>query len=332
MPEPHPEIAGPELNTGPGGVGLTEPHAEPRATLPKLRLYVAILLLAPFLFLAACFALVRSDLFQHHDPNVYLATIGYATKLHNSDCQVLIYGDSSALVGVDPATIQRLTGLSACNIAEFAGMTMVNGTFLVDDYLKHNQRPRYLVFLFAPENLAPYPKWQYVSSFEAIFFRIHQGFDRGLFHLLVFHGEDVLSTAESASRYALTWPAYKPLTSSQLHDRETNRGRLSVPGKTLTECEAVGRLHPPSRAWTNDLRARYGIDGTHVLVDVTPVPTCDPALPIYRTELTPGIVDNQLHTYPIDFYNQTGRLHMTPPGINAISAEIAAQIKQQETR
>ena len=37
-------------------------------------------------------------------------------------------------------------------------MTMVNGTSIVDDYLRHNPRPRYLVFLYAPENLAPYPE------------------------------------------------------------------------------------------------------------------------------------------------------------------------------
>ena len=57
------------------------------------------------------------------------------------------------MVGVIPQVIEQRTGLTACNIAEVAGVQSINGMAVTDAYLQHNQRPKYIVFLYAPEKL-----------------------------------------------------------------------------------------------------------------------------------------------------------------------------------
>ena len=87
--------------------------------------------------------------------NTYVANLGYGATLYGVDCQVVVSGDSSAMVGVDPGLIRRRTGLNTCNIGEFEGMTILNGTMVVDRYLAQNAKPRFLVFRYTPEDLIP---------------------------------------------------------------------------------------------------------------------------------------------------------------------------------
>jgi hypothetical protein len=77
--------------------------------------------------------------------------------------------------------------------------------------------------------------------------------------------------------------------------------------------------------WLATLRSTYGVDGTHVLIDVTPMPPCDEGLPFYRTHLA-GLTDNTVDTLPIGDYNTSGRLHTTELGTTALSERIADQI------
>ena len=301
---------------------------------PHLRLFLAILLLTPILCLAVCFGIMRSDWFFRHTHGLYLVNLGYGMTLHNTDCQVLLYGDSSALVGLDPATIQAVTGLSTCNIAEFAGMTMINGTMVLDSFLAHNPRPRYIVFLFTPEDLAPYPKWQYVGTYEGILARVRFQPDAGLLRMIVLHPGETIGAFAVSGEFALRWAVQHPMPPESYQDRARNRGRLDDPTPAITLCPTDARLHAPQKSWTDALRARYGVDGTRVLIDVTPVPTCEPTLDFYGPRLAPdqGIIDNRLHTYPVNWYISSGRLHLGHEGIHQLSTEIGNQVADQSAK
>ncbi len=323
------EPLSPELNTAPDGIGLTEPHTEPSPRSPRLRVYVAALLLAPFLYMLICFFVMRSDFFLRRTQNVYLGNMGYGLQLKNADCQVLIYGDSSAMVGVDPHALEQSTGLSACNIADYAGMLRLNGTMVLDTYLAHNPRPRYLVFLLAPEDLTP--AWRHDGNYEAVLMRVREHPDAGLLYAAIRHGEDVLSAIGISGRYALTWLVQRPPPASSFHQREATLGRFPDPKGRMDACTPDFRVSPPDRPWVDAFRARYSGGGTRVLVDVVPVPACDPALSTYSRQLAPGtgIIDNRLKTYPISWYTESGRLHLgSPEGWGHLTAEVAAQINQ----
>ncbi len=321
----------PELNTAPDGIALTDPHTEPPAPPRRLRLYVGALLILPFAYITVCFFVMRSDFFLRQTQNIYLAQMGYGLRLRNADCQILVFGDSSAMEGVDPGILTKETGLSACNIAEPAGVMRLNGTMVLDTYLTRNPRPKYLILLLSPNGMRP--TWLHEGNYEAVLMRVREKPDLGLLYAVIRHADDILPAIGTSGRFVLTWIIHPPLPASLVHRRDDNRGRYPDASERMTTCLTDARINPPSREWVDSFRRRYGVDGTHVLVDVTPVPDCDPAQATYMREFAPGtgITDNRLQIFPTHWYTQSGHFHLgSSEGWGHLTASIADQINAQQ--
>jgi hypothetical protein len=97
---------------------------------------------------------------------------------------------------------------------------------------------------------------------------------------------------------------------------------------TRKNCETLRHDAVPDKRWIAGLRSKYGRDGTTVLVDATPVATCDPSLGFFKQH-SPEVIDNRLETLPIDAYTIDGRLHVNAKGSKLISVMLADQIVQQ---
>jgi hypothetical protein len=307
------------------GIDTGEVRHEPMAARGRLRGYVAALLLTPFVLLIGTTFWMTTEVYRNHSVYRHLVGTGYGMRLHGADCDVVVYGDSSALVGVDPAAIEQHTGLKTCNIAEIAGVQEVNGMIVPDTYLENNKRPRYMVFLYVPENLNDASKWTEVSTFEGIFFRLQMRPDRAFWKTMAKHPEAITAVAEGGLRTGV-----QGLFSRPPHVREQLQGRLPEPGPVLTECIPAFAVRAPDAGWIQHLRQRYGVGGTRVLVDVMPEPPCDATRSFYDAQLAPGMVDNQLGTLPLSMYANTGRLHVNDDGAQMVSLMIAAQIVKAE--
>ena len=292
--------------------------------------YCLLLLSIPLAAMFASLFVLRTDWFPPRAGNTYIATIGYGAKLRNASCDVLINGDSSALVGVVPETITQQTGLSACNISEFGGMEQVNGRMILETYLKNNARPRFLIFLYAPENLSPRDKWTSVSHFEGILYRLRTHPDAALVGTLLLQAKELFAFWTLGMRLAVQAFITPPLAEEVQRARETHGGWLAVPGSILTKCQTNVVLESPDADYANALRRQYGVGGTKVLVDVTPEPECEPHYDFYAARL-PGVIDNSQQKYPLNLYNDSGRLHLIRSGAERFSAEIAAQISAPVT-
>jgi hypothetical protein len=313
-------------------VKIDEARPAAAAARGQLIAYCIALGVTPFLLLFLAFAIAPTDWAVRHTGNSYLLNIGYAAKLEDADCQVVIYGDSSAMVGLDPAVIHERTGLSTCNIAEFAGMSMVNGMMIPDLYLRHNPSPKVWVFDFAPENLAVYKEWQTVSLYEAILFRVRERRDLSTLSLLLAHPKEAIEFAGLGLRLALLGLAKQMLPNSTAEIRSAHRGWFPTPGEGLKECSPERREHPADPEYIRDIRSRYGADGAAVIVDSTPEPACDPTFQFYAIR-HPAPTDNQIEAYPVSDFNGSGRLHMTSAGVakfsNAVSDQIIETLKRQ---
>jgi hypothetical protein len=196
--------------------------------------------------------------------------------------------------------------------------------------LAHNAKPRVFLFDCAPENLAPYPKWQTVSLFEAILFRLRVKRDFSTAALLGTHPRDLINFATLALRLSLNGIAKQPLEATTLAIRDDNRGYFPTPGGGLESCPDDHREHPASPDWIAAIKKKYGQDGTIVIVDATPEPACDVNLDYYaHTHVAP--TDNKLEIYPSEYFNASGRLHMTRPGTDRFSNAIGEQISLKLT-
>jgi len=60
---------------------------------------------------------------------------------------ILIFGDSTAGVGISPKRLYENTGLTCANLATRAGTTVAANYFLFQNYLKNNNPPEYIVLM-----------------------------------------------------------------------------------------------------------------------------------------------------------------------------------------
>jgi hypothetical protein len=275
--------------------------------------------------LIAAFVVAPSDWAVRHGGNIYLANVGYVTKLKNADCQVVIYGDSSAMVGLDPAVIRARTGLSACNIAEPAGMTMINEMMVPDLFLANNPKPKVWVFDFAADALAPYKTWDSVQTYEAIYLRLRLHKDLSTLKLLAEHPKQAFEFASLSLRLALFGVFKRPLPDSAYEVRSQNGGRYPSPDPPMTACGPEKFEHPSDPAYIAAIRARYGGDGAIVFVNSTPKPECDPSLDFYLKK-HPAATDNKLEVYPMADFDNHGHSHMKESGVVKFSTSVGDQI------
>ncbi len=119
----------------------------------RLRLYVAVLVLFPFVAIIFTLWWMTTASYLRHAQYAYFVGTGYGSKLRGADCQVVVDGDSTALVGVLPEVIEQRTGLKTCNIAEVAGVKVVNGMMVLDDYLRTTAGRAFCCFCMRPRTL-----------------------------------------------------------------------------------------------------------------------------------------------------------------------------------
>jgi hypothetical protein len=299
--------------------------------------YLLPLILIPLLLPIAAVFIVPTAWFAQHSGISYLATVAYGATLRDTNCQVVIYGDSTAMLGIEPERVRQLTGLSTCNIAEYMGITMLDGTRLVDQYLARNRRPRYLIFNYAPEDLNPNQQYgnTNIHLFEAITYTLRQR-GRGVIMLLRHPGEFLDWSCRGlriAAERVVTKPAVSAVTKPfspeiQYLRNRTVGGMVPEDSQALSSCSYQSRANAPDRNWIEFLRSKYGRDGTTVLIDATPIPACDPNLSFFRETLA-GVVDNRVDTLPVNDFLEGGR-HTTTAGSVLLSDRIASQIRTSE--
>ena len=137
------------MSATPARLQTTEHH--PTSPVRVLRRYLAGMVAAPLLVLCFTAWATMQPWFLLHDNYDFGRVMGYGLQLKGMRCQVVIYGDSTAMADVDPKLITARTGLTACNIAETRPVEdMVGVDFPLDEYLAHNQQPRYLVTAWTP--------------------------------------------------------------------------------------------------------------------------------------------------------------------------------------
>jgi hypothetical protein len=289
--------------------------------------YLILPILCPILIVVSAFVILPSHWFTVRSDIPYLVNMGYADSLHHHECQVLLYGDSSAMTDLSPKLITEQTGLSACNIAEYQGLAHVTKTLMVDEYLANNPRPRYIVFMYTPDDLMA-PTWKF-SSYESTTYLVQRRRSLATAWQLAIHPKSTLDWATHGMRMVLLRVRAAPFPPSVYRLRADQEGLLPNPRPTIHTCGSPNANIAPDRAWIKELRSRYETSDTTVLVDATPTSACDVSLPFYQVHLD-GLVDNSPYqAVPDGSFTDGGRLHANALGITRISSLVASQINEK---
>jgi hypothetical protein len=295
----------------------------PRTYRLRLQGYVLLMLLIPAVFLASAIPIVRSKSFPVESSDPFLLNSDYAFSLKHVDCDVVIYGDSTALTGLDPTVISRATGLKTCNIAQSQSIVEILGMLALDAYLENNAPPKYIVMQFAPDTL---------SRGRSDFF-----WPEGL--TLLLRKKSLLEALPTLMQHPVqaydfsVWAIkakvasfIKPSTDFDSMEVifRSHGGLIVLPKPAQTSCVNYKAYIQPTVGWVRGLKDKYAHNGTRVVVNVSPLPTCSPIADLVAAG-TRNVTDNSLSLYPVGLFCDLDR-HLTLQGTERASRELAEQL------
>lgn len=288
-------------------------------------LYCVALALVPVISVASSFFVARSSFYIRHQRNSYLAISDYPFTLRDENCDVVIYGDSSALTGVSPSVIEAGTSLRACNIAQPNTVLAIAGTLALDSYLKRNVAPRFLIFQFTAPDFAPIDAHGKLYEEGALQLVRHKA-DLETLLLFARHPIEALEFSEFILRTAFVERDWTTGT----YDRswaevQAANGLFSVPALPLENCLGALDVRAPDAAWILGLREKYSSGKTRVVIYAAPYPECDGSFDYYSERLA-RIADNRLQRFSIHLFNEKN--HFTREGAELNSKRIAEEINK----
>lgn len=302
-----------------------------------LLMVFSVLLVALLVGLAAMMwavRIVRSEEFLALFPDPFVVTLDAAYRPFEPACEVVVFGDSTAVTGVDPRVIETATGMRTCNVAVPAPVVSALGTKTVDAFLATHPKPKVLVVQINPDNLWAHPdNWDSITGFypESILLRHHPGSETDWalilhpVHTFVFL-ESVLQAKYFPSREKLATFATDNAASLAVY--RDSRGLLTLHSEPEVACKnrtpAPYAKSTPDGAWVKAVRAKYEAQGIRTLIRSSDIPACDPTAEVF-TAAYAKMVDAPQRTLPVGMFNDADR-HFTAEGARVNSLEIAEMI------
>lgn len=310
----------------------TTPAAEPAHRGPSSALLFWLVAGIPFAMLLLAFVLIRTSFFRRYADPAFVSAQRQLFEAKDRNCSVLIYGDSAAMAGLDPAIIQKETGLPTCNIAATAGVLEVQGLQPLNDYLNRNPRPRYLILHFVAPNFheSPVTDHSIPRTFDGYIYVIRYSKWTRILQQMVFYPDSFTGLLHYVYDRGPTEFAMRLKQHTSANTTSAPGSYLVRPEPPLKSCLPNLEAFPaPDPSWLAYLRAQYSQRADHLFIDVAPVSACDTDYPRWQNELR-GLLDNRLYLLPIgDFIDA---FHPTRAGALRISRATAAQILAAEQK
>jgi hypothetical protein len=305
--------------------------------------YCLLLVLIPLLAIPAFIALGRSNFFLHHGASVWVQANDAVFSMHNRHCDVLVFGDSTAMTGIDPDVVEADTGFRTCNIAVTNAVLAVTNNLTLDYFLAHNGRPRVLLVQLSPDDFEPENRaWNKTIYAEGMLELMRHGRPGDARRLLLSHPQESVSFAGYAAEYT-AWYAIKDVWFhvTRLRPEEdtiqVRNGFFTPPSPARTSCTPSQSVVSPTGSrqsefskqlvdnYHNDYADRVGL----VLVNVAPIPACDQNFAAFAQALD-GVTSNALLPLPIGYFND-GR-HYTARGSEIVSTLISRELNTVANR
>ena len=302
-----------------------------------------MLILVPLLAIPLLIQLGRSNFFLHHGASVWVQSNDAVFDMHDRECDVLVYGDSTAMTGIDPDLVEGRTGFRTCNIAVTNAVLAVTNDLTLSAYLAHNAKPRVLLVQLSPDHFRPENHaWQKTIYAEGLLELLRHTEPSQARRVLLTHPQEAIAFAGYSAGFT-AWYALKDIWFHTTHLRPeedmvtVRNGFFTPPSPARTQCSpsasVVAPASPKEAAFSREVVSGYeqgfadraGV----VLVNVAPIPACDQNLAVYASELR-GVTSNSLLPLPIGLFND-GR-HYTARGSQIVSALVARELNAVAAR
>ena len=274
-------------------------------------------------------ALVRIPSFEEWGGSPFGPALDYPYALPRTDADIVLFGDSSALIGVDPRILSKSLSLKAINLPNTAGSLQVLGQSGLDLYLSRNKAPRLIVFYFAAWNLdyAHAPLGHHLYEGEEVL--MHHGTLRQIVDFTRAHPLEMLDFSRrfystNLPRTIRTilkrqHPATDVAAGKGYFDPLLNRPPLPAP------CTIPPELtHPVATDTIRNLLSSYRNAQTQVAFFVAPMPACTNIAEMTSRDYS-QLSPTGLHCMPVaDFKQDFAYVHLRPAAVPENTARLAA--------
>ena len=303
--------------------------------------YCVLLLLIPLLAVVAGIRLGYSDFFLHHGASVWVQSNDAVFGMRDRKCDVLIFGDSTAMTGIDPDRVERETGFKTCNIAVTNAVLAVTHNLTLDHFLANNPKPRVLLIQLSPDGFQPESSaWTATIYPEGMLELLRHGDPARSRRMLLRHPQEAIAFAGYAtgfSVYAAAKEFWSHLTNTQPDDDSMaiHNGFFTPPSPARKSCEPALPLSNASgglkyaRSLVEEYQRTYGDASRVVLVNVAPIPSCDRNLAAFSSQLN-GVTSNLLLPLPVGLFNDTR--HYTADGSALVSRLVSQELNEVADR
>jgi hypothetical protein len=193
----------------------------------------------------------------------------------------------------------------------------------LDTYLQNNAPPKYIVMQFAPETLSRgrsdffWPEGLTLllrkkSLLEALPTFIRHPVQAYYFSIWAIKAK-AASLIEAPIDFAATEAIFR-----------ARGGLLTLPKSPETRCLNNLAYVRPTVDWVHGLKDKYARNGTRVVINVSPLPTCSPIAARVAAD-TQNVTDNSLSLYPVGLFCDLDR-HLTLAGAERASLELSVQL------
>jgi hypothetical protein len=261
-------------------VDLLSPPVPRKTSLRSSTVYLcrvaavfAVLYLFPFF-------IIRIPSFERWGGSSFGPALDFGFQVPHEDADIVIFGDSTAAVGIDPRQMSADLGLKVLNLPNTGASLHVVGDMNLQRYLQTNRPPRLIVFYFAP--------WNLNYSHERPGARVYEGEEmlarHGSFRkIAAFVAENPIDSIQFPFRF---YSANPPNAIRNLfrHEHPTEEVRTAMGhADPLSRRPPLGAPcvfpkdllveHPDTTA--RELIRTYQTPQTQVLFYVAPMPACD---------------------------------------------------------
>jgi hypothetical protein len=129
------------------------PHITSSRAEHTARRYIGLFLLICGLIYILPFFAERLPALQRYSGSSWGLLLDHSYNLAGTDADIVIFGDSSALYGIDTPRLSATLGVKAINLPQSIGSIVVNGDIPLRRYLAQNKPPQLIVFYFSPWDL-----------------------------------------------------------------------------------------------------------------------------------------------------------------------------------
>jgi hypothetical protein len=302
-----------------------------RAVFARYAFFLMLPLVLAYLSTAAL-VMVPAFHYERWGPSEWGPILEYPFRVQHQNADVVIFGDSSAFLGIDPRLVNEQLHIHSLVLPNTIGSLPLSGDMSLNQYLAHNKPPRLLVLYFAPWDLDYRDSVGDHFLFEGEEMLLHNGSPQ---QILAFARRKPLELLAFPLRVNSTLSLHSVLTAVRDGNREQSTARAlghvdyhapvpPIADSCLLPSEFV-REH--RTASVRELIRRYTTQQTRVVVYLAPVPGCANAPAVVNRDF--GIVSAKppFTLPPNDFSADGSYAHLLPSSVATASTLFAQALR-----